>query len=56
MLETPEELAALQDLLDASMAAAGPHLRDIITDERRLDARRSSRSACRACACSSWPP
>ena len=38
MLETPEELGRLQDLLDASMAAAGPHLRDIISDERRLDA------------------
>src|ERR1700722_16462945 len=38
MLETPEELAALQDLLDASMATAGPHLRDIITDERRMSA------------------
>jgi hypothetical protein len=39
MLETPEELARLQDLLDASMATAGPHLRDIISDERRLTAR-----------------
>ena len=29
----------LQALLDASMATAGPHLRDIITDERRLSAR-----------------
>jgi hypothetical protein len=38
MLETPEETATLQDLLDASMATAGPHLRDIITDERRLTA------------------
>ena len=38
MLETPEELRHLQDLLDASMATAGPHLRDIITDERRLNA------------------
>ncbi|MFZ0249957.1 MAG: pyridoxamine 5'-phosphate oxidase family protein [Acidimicrobiales bacterium] len=38
MLETPEEMAGLQALLDASMAAAGPHLRDIITDERRLTA------------------
>ena len=36
MLETPEELANLQSLLDASMATAGPHLRDIITDDRRL--------------------
>jgi hypothetical protein len=39
MLETPEELDRLQTLLDASMASAGPHLRDIISEERRLDAR-----------------
>ena len=39
MFETPQELAVLQDLLDASMAKAGPHLRGIITDERRLNAR-----------------
>jgi hypothetical protein len=39
MLETPQELDTLQALLDASMASAGPHLRDIISDERRLDAR-----------------
>ena len=38
MLETPEEMQNLQTLLDASMASAGPHLRDIITDERRLSA------------------
>ena len=38
MLETPEELTALQALLDASMATAGPHLRGIISDERRLSA------------------
>ena len=38
MLETPEEMANLQALLDDSMASAGPHLRDIITDERRLTA------------------
>ena len=38
MLETPEELDRLQALLDASMARAGPHLRDIISAERRLDA------------------
>lgn len=40
MLETPEELDHLQTLLDASMAGAGPHLRDIIDDDRRLDAPR----------------
>ncbi len=38
MDETPEEMATLQALLDDSMAGAGPHLRDIITDERRLTA------------------
>ena len=39
MLETPEELQQLQDLLDASIASAGPHLRGIISDERCLSAR-----------------
>ena len=39
MLETPKELDRVQAVLDASMATAGPHLRDIISDERRLDAR-----------------
>ncbi|HVW80703.1 MAG TPA: pyridoxamine 5'-phosphate oxidase family protein [Mycobacteriales bacterium] len=38
MHETPEELAALQRLLDDSAAAGGPHLRGIITAERRLSA------------------
>lgn len=38
VLETPEELADLQTLLDASAVAAGPHLRGIITAERRLTA------------------
>ncbi len=38
MVETPEETAALQQLLDASMAGAGPHLRGIIDDARRLSA------------------
>ena len=38
MLETPEEIARLQELLDRSAAAAGPHLRDIITGDRRLSA------------------
>jgi hypothetical protein len=36
--ETTEELRRLQELLDVSMADAGPHLRDIVTDERRMDA------------------
>jgi hypothetical protein len=39
MLETPQEIERLQALLDASMDEAGPHLRGIITDDRRLDAR-----------------
>ncbi len=39
MLETSEELDALQELLDASMATAGPHARDVIGEGRRLDAR-----------------
>jgi nitroimidazol reductase NimA-like FMN-containing flavoprotein (pyridoxamine 5'-phosphate oxidase superfamily) len=36
--ETPEDLTALQDLLDRSYAAAGPHLLRIHTPERRLTA------------------
>ncbi len=39
MHETPSDIDALQDLLDRSAAAAGEHLRSIITPERRLDAR-----------------
>lgn len=39
MDETGEELEALQDLLDASYARAGEHLRGIVSAERRLDAR-----------------
>ena len=39
MLESSQELDRLQSLLDASMASAGPHLRGIISAERRLDAR-----------------
>jgi hypothetical protein len=38
MLETPEEIDRLQDLLDRSASAAGPHLRSIITVDRRLTA------------------
>ncbi|MEA2282354.1 MAG: hypothetical protein QOK21_2961 [Solirubrobacteraceae bacterium] len=38
MHETTEDIAALQELLDRSMAGAGEHLRRIITPERRLDA------------------
>jgi nitroimidazol reductase NimA-like FMN-containing flavoprotein (pyridoxamine 5'-phosphate oxidase superfamily) len=40
MHETPEDLAGLQALLDASYAAAGPHLLEVIPPERRLDAAR----------------
>ncbi len=36
--ETPEDLRALQELLDRSYAAAGSHLRSIITPERRIQA------------------
>ncbi|HEX5927073.1 MAG TPA: pyridoxamine 5'-phosphate oxidase family protein [Baekduia sp.] len=38
MHETPEEIAALQALLDRSYAAAGPHMLRIHTAERRLTA------------------
>ena len=38
MHETPDEIEQLQDLLDRSVAVAGPHLRSIITDGRRLSA------------------
>jgi general stress protein 26 len=42
MLETQSDLDALQRLLDASLASAGPHARDIIGEDRRLDARQLS--------------
>ncbi|RLT38340.1 MAG: pyridoxamine 5'-phosphate oxidase family protein [Chloroflexi bacterium] len=38
MLETPEELSALQALLDRSHGGGGAHLGSIVTDERRLTA------------------
>jgi uncharacterized pyridoxamine 5'-phosphate oxidase family protein len=38
MYETPDDIAALQDLLDRSYAAAGGHLRSITTPERRVSA------------------
>jgi uncharacterized pyridoxamine 5'-phosphate oxidase family protein len=38
MNETPSDLAALQDVLDRSMATAGAHLSRIITPDRRLTA------------------
>jgi hypothetical protein len=38
MRETPEELAALQRLLDESIGSAGPHLLAIVSESRRLSA------------------
>jgi Pyridoxamine 5'-phosphate oxidase len=38
VLETPEEIERFQLLLDRSAAGAGSHLREIITDDRRLNA------------------
>jgi hypothetical protein len=38
MQETVEDLAWIQDLLDRTYAAGGPHLREIHTREARLDA------------------
>jgi nitroimidazol reductase NimA-like FMN-containing flavoprotein (pyridoxamine 5'-phosphate oxidase superfamily) len=38
MHESPQELERLQQILDESAAAAGPHLRGIIDEERRVDA------------------
>jgi hypothetical protein len=38
MNEQPDDLAALQDLIDRSYAAAGPHLLAIHTPDRRLSA------------------
>jgi nitroimidazol reductase NimA-like FMN-containing flavoprotein (pyridoxamine 5'-phosphate oxidase superfamily) len=40
--ETQDDLAALQELLDRSYQKAGPHLRRIITPERRLTAEQMS--------------
>ncbi|GAB3929223.1 hypothetical protein GCM10029976_028460 [Kribbella albertanoniae] len=38
MRETPEEVSGLQELLDASIGRSTEHLRNIITDERQLNA------------------
>jgi nitroimidazol reductase NimA-like FMN-containing flavoprotein (pyridoxamine 5'-phosphate oxidase superfamily) len=38
MHETPEDIRALQTLLDRSYDSGGPHLRSIITPERRVSA------------------
>jgi nitroimidazol reductase NimA-like FMN-containing flavoprotein (pyridoxamine 5'-phosphate oxidase superfamily) len=43
MHETPHDLARLQALLDDSYHAAGAHLREIITPERRLTAEQLAR-------------
>lgn len=40
MRETPQELAALQRLIDGSFASASGHLRGIMAPERRLTAER----------------
>jgi len=40
MYETDDDLRALQELLDASYARAGEHLRSIWGEDSRLDARR----------------
>ena len=39
MYESPEEIDQLQQILDQSALGAGPHLRNVITDERRVSAR-----------------
>ncbi|HEY1825243.1 MAG TPA: pyridoxamine 5'-phosphate oxidase family protein [Acidimicrobiales bacterium] len=38
MRESPDEIDRLQALLDASAASAGRHLRDVITEDRRISA------------------
>jgi hypothetical protein len=38
VFETRDDVRLLQELLDQSYAQAGPHLREVITDDRRLDA------------------
>jgi nitroimidazol reductase NimA-like FMN-containing flavoprotein (pyridoxamine 5'-phosphate oxidase superfamily) len=43
MLETLDDIDRLQRLLDDSAAGAGPHLRGIITGDRRLSAAQLSR-------------
>ena len=49
MLETPQELDLLQDLLDRSMSDAGPRLKDMIDPGRRLDARQLTERLPRLC-------
>lgn len=38
MLETPEEITALQELMDRSYTGASGHLKDIVSGPHRLDA------------------
>ncbi len=49
MHETQQDLEALQLLLDESYAAAGEHLRTVITPERRLDAARLTKELTGVC-------
>lgn len=44
MYETPDEVAALQRLLDASHRGATTHLREIVSGDRRLDAEQMLRA------------
>jgi general stress protein 26 len=49
MHETEQDLAALQGLLDDSYAAAGNHLRAVITPERRLSAEQLTKELSGVC-------
>ena len=49
MHETPDDIRALQELLDRSYAAAGCHLRSITTPERRVGAERLVRELTGMC-------
>ena len=42
MYETPDDIGALQQVLDRSYERAGSHLRGITTPERRMDARETA--------------
>ena len=54
MHETEDDLRALEDLLDRSHANAGPHLRSIFSDERRIPA--AELPALLPCRCSRSRP
>jgi uncharacterized pyridoxamine 5'-phosphate oxidase family protein len=49
MHETEQDLTALQRLLDESYAAAGSHLRSVITPERRLTAEQLAKELTEVC-------